>query len=212
MKGAIMDSNLLKYLAFVRTVETGSFTRAAELLHYSQSGISCMIRDLETECGLSLLERSRAGVHLTSEEWRCCRRRGSFARNMRASVQKWTNRPICAVVSSASARFQVSRRTGSRASSARFRPIIRTSIMSCCSAITPRSRRGSEGRVDCGFLRLPVRGALETMFLEEDRLLAIRPLDVPATRRIGFAVRSFDRAPLAVRRFLDYLPCRSEET
>ena len=59
------------------------------------------------------------------------------------------------------------------------------------------------------------------MFLEEDRLLAIlpelilrripyrlaiRPLDVPATRRIGFAVRSFDRAPLAVRRFLDYLP------
>ena len=84
--------------------------------------------------------------------------------------------------------------------------------MSCCSAITPRSRRGSEGRVDCGFLRLPVRGALETMFLEEDRLLAIRPLDVPATRRIGFAVRSFDRAPLAVRRFLDYLPCRSEET
>ena len=62
-----MDSNLLKYLAFVRTVETGSFTRAAELLHYSQSGISRMIRDLETECGLSLLERSRAGVHLTSE-------------------------------------------------------------------------------------------------------------------------------------------------
>ena len=41
--------------------------------------------------------------------------------------------------------------------------------------------------------------------------LAIRPLDVPASRRIGFAVRSFDRAPLAVRRFLDYLPCRSEE-
>ena len=30
--------------------------------------------------------------------------------------------------------------------------------------------------------------------------------------RIGFAVRSFDRAPLTVRRFLDYLPCRSEET
>ena len=62
-----MDNPLLKYLAFVRTVETGSFTRAAELLHYSQSGISRMIRDLETECGLTLLERSRAGVHLTSE-------------------------------------------------------------------------------------------------------------------------------------------------
>ena len=28
-----MDGNLLKYLAFVRTVEYGSFTRAAELLN-----------------------------------------------------------------------------------------------------------------------------------------------------------------------------------
>lgn len=76
--------------------------------------------------------------------------------------------------------------------------------MSCCSAITPRSRRGSEGRVDSGFLRLPARGALETMFLEEDRLLAIRPESHPLSVQ--------ERVPLAVRRFLDYLPCRSEET
>ena len=76
--------------------------------------------------------------------------------------------------------------------------------MSCCSAITPRTRRGSEGRVDCGFLRLPVRGALETMFLEEDRLLAILPEGHPLSAQV--------RVPLAVCRFLDYLPCRSEET
>ena len=57
-----MDGNLLKYLAFVRTVEYGSFTRAAELLNYSQSGVSRMIRALEGECHVTLLERSRAGV------------------------------------------------------------------------------------------------------------------------------------------------------
>lgn len=62
-----MDVNLLKYLAFIKTVEYGSFTRAAELLNYSQSGISRMIHDLEKEWKVSLLERSRAGVRLTSE-------------------------------------------------------------------------------------------------------------------------------------------------
>ena len=57
-----MDANLLKYMAFVKTVEYGSFTKAAEMLHYSQSGISRMIADLEKEWHVSLLERSRSGA------------------------------------------------------------------------------------------------------------------------------------------------------
>ena len=51
-----MDMNILKYLAFIRTVEYGSFTRAAELLNYSQPGISRMISDLEREWNVTLLE------------------------------------------------------------------------------------------------------------------------------------------------------------
>jgi hypothetical protein len=31
----------------------------------------------------------------------------------------------------------------------------------------------SDGRVDCGFLRLPTHPDLKTIFLEQDRLLAI---------------------------------------
>lgn len=54
-----MDMNLLKYRAFVATVEDGSFTRAAERLHYSQSGISRMIADLEREWNLTLLEKAQ---------------------------------------------------------------------------------------------------------------------------------------------------------
>ena len=38
--------NILKYMAFIRTVEYRSFTKAAEMLNYSQSGISRMIHDL----------------------------------------------------------------------------------------------------------------------------------------------------------------------
>ena len=46
-----MDMNIQKYIAFVKTVELGSFTKAAKVLNYSQSGISRMINDLEQEWG-----------------------------------------------------------------------------------------------------------------------------------------------------------------
>ena len=62
-----MDMNIQKYLAFVKTVEYGSFTKAAERLNYSQSGISRMINDLEKEWKILLLERNRSGVRLTSD-------------------------------------------------------------------------------------------------------------------------------------------------
>ena len=62
-----MEMNIVKYMAFIKTVELGSFTKAAELLNYSQSGISRMISDLEAEWGVRLLERNRSGIRLTSD-------------------------------------------------------------------------------------------------------------------------------------------------
>ena len=59
--------DIQKYMAFIKTVECGSFTHAAEALSYSQSGISRMIGDLEREWKVCLLERGRAGVRLTSD-------------------------------------------------------------------------------------------------------------------------------------------------
>ena len=53
-------------MAFVKTVETGSFTQAAEKLNYAQSSVSKMIADLEKEWKVVLLERDRSGVHLTT--------------------------------------------------------------------------------------------------------------------------------------------------
>lgn len=62
-----MDINIQKYKAFLKVVELKSFTRAAEKLFYSQSGISRMINDLEKEWSVTLFERSRTGVRLTSD-------------------------------------------------------------------------------------------------------------------------------------------------
>ena len=49
-----MDMNIQKFMAFVKTVEYGSFTKAAEILNYSQSGISRMINDLEKDWKITL--------------------------------------------------------------------------------------------------------------------------------------------------------------
>ena len=67
-----MDVNLQKYLAFVKAVEYKNFTKAAAVLNYSQSGISRMISDLEKEWNVTLLERNRAGVQLTSDGKELC--------------------------------------------------------------------------------------------------------------------------------------------
>ena len=54
-----------RYRAFLTAVDTGSFTRAAEVLNYSTSGVSQLIQSLEQELGLPLLTRSRRGVSPT---------------------------------------------------------------------------------------------------------------------------------------------------
>lgn len=62
-----MDTNILKYQAFLECVQRGSITAAARALSYSQSGVSRMIADLEREWGVVLLDRGRGGARLTSD-------------------------------------------------------------------------------------------------------------------------------------------------
>lgn len=55
-----------KLLAFLEAVHTGSLSRAAAELGYTQSGLTQMMNSLEDEFGCSLLVRSYNGVRLTS--------------------------------------------------------------------------------------------------------------------------------------------------
>lgn len=58
-----MDTKKLEALAMA--VRMGSFTRAAETLGYTQSGLTHMMNSLETELGLTLLLRGKSGVRLS---------------------------------------------------------------------------------------------------------------------------------------------------
>ena len=60
-----MESKKLE--ALLMAVDLGSFTKAAEVMGYTQSGLTHMMNSLEREVGFTLLERGRSGVRLTEE-------------------------------------------------------------------------------------------------------------------------------------------------
>ena len=58
--------DISKCVAFLTAVDMGSLTSAAEILGYTQSGVTRMIRSLEEELGFSILVRSKKGVEMTA--------------------------------------------------------------------------------------------------------------------------------------------------
>lgn len=169
-----MDMNIQKYMAFIKTVEYGSFTKAAEALSYSQSGISRMIHDLEQEWKVSLLERNRAGVRLTSDGVRLLPNAKSLCNEyfkLQMQVDELNGLASGLI------------RIGTFSSVAtHWLPNIIKEFQKDYPNIDYELLLGDyteienwilEGRVDCGFLRLPTNPELETIFLEQDRLMAI---------------------------------------
>ena len=59
--------SLTKYEILLKTAECGSFTRAAQELNFTQSGISHAVSSLEAELGTTLVVRSHGGVSLTAD-------------------------------------------------------------------------------------------------------------------------------------------------
>lgn len=185
-----MDMNLLKYLAFVKTAEYGSFTKASEILNYSQSGISRMIADLEDDCGFALLERCRGGVRLTPDGERIL----PFAKNL---CNEYNN-----------LQMQVDELKGVQSGLIRigtfssvathWLPKIIRAFQKDYHGIDYELLLGDyteiedwilEGRVDCGFLRIPTHKEFDTFPIGQDRLMAILPQ--------GHPLAGLDKVPLS---------------
>lgn len=171
-----MDMNIQKYMAFVKAVEYGSFTKAAQTLHYSQSGISRMIHDLEKEWNVILLERGKAGVKLTSDGVNLL----PYAENVCNEYEK-----LQMQIDELNGLQSGLIRIGTFSSVAtHWLPGIIKEFQKDYPRIDYELLLGdyeeiegwiAEGRVDCGFLRLPASADFETIFLEQDKLLVILP-------------------------------------
>lgn len=171
-----MENPLLKYLAFVKAVERGSFTRAAEELNYSQSSVSKMIADLEGEWGMTLLERSKKGVRLTSA-----------GEQLLPTLRKVLN-------GYSELEGQIYRLQGLETGMVRigtfssvainWLPDILSDLQKDYPGIEYEMLLGDygevenwidEGRVDCGFVRLPTLSEFDTIPLKHDEYKAIFP-------------------------------------
>ena len=62
-----MVKTVIQYEAFVKITETGSFTKAAESMGYTQSAVSQMIKTLEEELDTVLIHRSKKGIELSPD-------------------------------------------------------------------------------------------------------------------------------------------------
>ncbi|WP_371381014.1 LysR family transcriptional regulator [Sporomusa aerivorans] len=172
--------NIQKYEAFLKTVECRSLTKAAQELGYTQSAVSHMLNALETEWSVTLLTRDRSGVSVTSD-----------GLQLLPLIRKVcnANRELLNQVGELHGLEAGVIRIGTFTSvSVHWLPKMIKTFHSEYPNIDFELLHGDyteienwilEGRADCGFLRLPAKADLESIFLEQDRLLVILPEQHP---------------------------------
>ncbi len=190
------DSNIQKYMSFIKTVELGSFSKAAEALNYSQSGVSRMIADLEKEWNIVLLERDRGGVRLTSDGLRLL----PFAENLCREYDRLQEE-----VDELNGIQTGLIRIGTFSSVAtHWLPRVIKEFQKDFPNIEYEMLLGdyteieewiATGRVDCGFLRLPTKSDFDTLELAKDELRAIIPVDHPFAQSEVFPVEALGKEP-----------------
>lgn len=191
-----MENPLLKYLAFVKTAEKGSFTRAAQQLNYAQSSVGKMVADLEQEWDMTLLERSKSGVCLTSAGAALMpflRKILSDHREMEAQICRMNGIETGIV------------RIGTFSSVAiHWLPNLFAALQKDYPGIEYEMLLGDydeveqwidEGRVDCGFLRLPTRPKFDTILLKQDEYQVALPVGHPLAQQEAVDIRALNALP-----------------
>ena len=168
--------SIKKYEILLQTADLGSFTKASEMLGYTQSAISHIITSLEDELGVKLLLRDRFGVRLTQEGQQ-------LLPAIRAVCQE--NQEVKRQVAQLHGLEVGQVRIGTFLSvSVHILPALLHGFLEQHPHITFELLQGSyedierwigEGRIDLGFLRLPAAASLETVQLLEERILAVFP-------------------------------------
>ena len=191
-----MENPLLKYLALVKTVETGSFTRAAQALNYAQSSVSKMVADLEAEWGMTLLERSKRGICLTSAGEQVL----PFLRKVLNDHAELEGQ-ICRMNGIETGVVRI----GTFASVAiHWLPNIFSALQRDYPGIGYEMLLGDydeverwigEGRVDCGFLRLPTLPGFDTMLLKQDEYKVVLPVGHPLAVHESVPIEALNGLP-----------------
>lgn len=191
-----MEMNMQKYMAFVKAVEYGSFTEAAEHTGYTQSAVSRMIADLEREWGLTLLARKKHGVELTPDGASML----PYAKNLCAEFEKMQ---CHAKDMQGLATGLIRIGTFSSVATHWLPEVIRKFQIDypgvdyelLLGDYTEIEEWIAEGRVDCGFLRLPTKESFDVTPLHKDQLMAVIPQDHPFATAEAFPLAELEKEP-----------------
>ena len=187
-----MESKKLE--ALLMAVDLGSFTKAAEVLGYTQSGLTHMMNSLEKEVGFTLLERGRSGVRLTEEGER-------IAPAVREFLQ--ANARLDSVIEQvASSRTEIIR-VSAYASIAmhwlpgiiqRFReecPDVDVDIRMAAHVDVP-SELLAQGKMDAILVSPQDAGQYEWVHLADDPMFAVLPKDFDTQGMTAFPLAAFE--------------------
>lgn len=191
-----MISNLQKYRAFLKAAEYGSFTRAAEVLNYSQSAVSRMVQDLESEWNVTLLERKKTGMILTSDGIRLLPHVKSICE---------AHEKLQIEVDDLNGLQSGILRIGTFSSVATFwLPNIIEEFQKDYPNIDYELLLGDydeiekwvlEGRVDCGFTRIPTKDEMEAYPLGMDELKVVLNEEHPLAQREAISAEEICNYP-----------------
>jgi len=176
--------SISKYEAFLKTVEMGSLTKAAEALGYTQSGITYILNSLEEQLNLRLLKRDRTGVQLTSDGLQML----PYIEDL---YESWNR--IMEMTDQLHGMDSGHVRIGTFTSvSTHWLPDIIHTFREIYPNITFELIHGDykqieelllHGRIDIGFTQLPVSDGLEYVYLKADELYAVLPGNHPLAEK-----------------------------
>ncbi|NOV03998.1 LysR family transcriptional regulator [Paenibacillus planticolens] len=193
--------SIAKYEVFMKVVEVGSLTKAAELLGFTQSGVSHTISSLESEFGFTLLLRGRSGVKLTAN--------GEQLLKPIREILNW-NEQLKQVVTSIHGLETGTIRIGTFTSvSVHWLPGMMKQYQNDYPNIEFKLMEGdyeeieqwiAAGEVDCGFITIPARGSFDVVPLKKDRMLAILPMGHPLSHLPFFPLSQIEIESFIIQR------------
>jgi len=182
--------SIRKYQAFLKVVDLGSISRAADQLGYTQSAVSRMVADIEDEWGFNLLHRSRGGLSLSSEgiamlpyikelcnKYQCMQERADDLRGLETGFIRIGS---CASVST------------------QLLPTILKEFKNRYPGIDFQLKNMEysdtedailAGEIDCGFISAPFEDDIDFTHVWRDRLLIALPAEHPMAGESSFPVK-----------------------
>ena len=187
-----MESKKLE--ALLMAVDLGSFTKAAEVLGYTQSGLTHMMNSLEKEVGFTLLERGRSGVRLTEEGER-------IAPAVREFLQ--ANARLDSVIEQvASSRTEIIRVSAYASIAMHWLPGIIQRFREECPDVDVDIRMAdhvdvpyellAQGKMDAILVYPQDEGQYEWVHLADDPMFAVLPKDFDTQGMTAFPLAAFE--------------------